>query len=1225
MMKKIFLKKMACLLMLAFGTTIAHASPVSILDQGGWFESGYVTWQKVAGLEYNVYVKESAASEWTLLDDELVREYPTYGRADALGLKAGSYQFKVVPVNNGDEVTADAQTSSAFVVKAHDRSGFAHKQAGSEGIGAYNNDGTLKEGAHVVYVTANNAKTVSLDIATSSNGKKATYTGLQQIIYGYQKGDNNGSYEKAPLCIRIIGTIKDADMDKFLSSAEGIQIKGAKAYQSMNITIEGVGNDATIWGFGFLLRSVSKVELRNFAIMYCMDDCVSIDTNNSMIWVHNLDLFYGQPGSDSDQVKGDGTIDMKGNSQYLTISYNHLYDSGKASLCGMKSESGPNWITYHHNWFDHSDSRHPRIRTMSVHVYNNYFDGNAKYGVGAAYQSNAFVENNYFRNCKYPMLMSMQGSDMDGGKGTFSSEDGGVIKSFGNVIKGAKKVVTYQQDNTEFDCYEATTRNEQVPANVKAKQGGKTYTNFDTDASIMYTYTPDAAQNIPGIIKGQYGAGRMQHGDFKWTFDNSVQDANYDVIPDLKSAVQNYASTLIGFFDGSAISNGGATTTVDAGDGKGISEEVNDNAEASWGSGGGSSSPSTTSPGKYVIGTKENYFWFNEANATQFDAYVTAGNFILGSSESDGVVFNATREITNSKVGSCSDYIGSVLLPAGKSLTAYYADGIVGISFYVSSNGSQTWKLEKSADGIIWQDAGTVTGATGGHPSCSVTASNEDAIKFVRITNNASGGRDIQGIKIATFDPDANPEEDAGGDNDEEQKSSDATAEFTLNDEDIVFSGTTYTLNVAHDANDASGYSVVIIPADNATIAAVNGATGEGSNYTIAAPAVGQTVTATFRILAENGANTKTYTINIVKGADPSTLPVTTGEFLFFPDGSKTYNSFYSVSGNTTKDYGTGTYVHNGETINCNYALKMETKTTITFTPAQNGTLKVGFTSQAAQNLKLNNTKLTGTDFVLTTEVTANTAYTITKADKAFILYIDLVYGEGGGSNPGGGDEPQPKNEELFSATVKATTAVSIPALTTQELTNEATFTGGKIYAVNNFTSEAKPNGEDKKMIEKKNNEMSFQITNNTTFFKIVLDKALQPGDVLSAKGICGTDDNRRGLWISTADTRPAECTTTMTIAKASSAAWGDLDTYTVTAEDGLNGATTIYLYRATANTTNFSNFKITRPVVTGIQSITDDKSPVKAGVMYDLQGRRIVTPAKGQLYIMDGKKFVNK
>lgn len=206
---------------------------------------------------------------------------------------------------------------------------------------------------------------------------ETTYTGIQSIITAHQKG-----LETRPLDIRIVGTIKDSDVDKFDSSAEGIQIKGKNAYMPINITIEGVGDDATVWGFGFLLRNVCSVELRNFGIMLCMDDCVSIDTDNEHIWVHNLDLFYGNTGGDSDQAKGDGTIDLKGDSQYLTFSYNHLFDSGKASLCGMKSESGPNYITYHHNWFDHSDSRHPRIRTMSVHVYNNYFDGNSKYGVG---------------------------------------------------------------------------------------------------------------------------------------------------------------------------------------------------------------------------------------------------------------------------------------------------------------------------------------------------------------------------------------------------------------------------------------------------------------------------------------------------------------------------------------------------------------------------------------------------------------------------------------------------------------------------------------------------------------------------------------------------------------------------------------------------------------------------------------------------------------------------
>lgn len=96
----------------------------------------------------------------------------------------------------------------------------------------------------------------------------------------------------------------------------------------------------------------------------------------------SLRYFYGSPGSASDQNKGDGSLDLKDNCQYATFSYNHFWDAGKASLCGMTGESGENWISYHHNWFDHSDSRHPRVRVMSVHVYNNFYDGISKYGVG---------------------------------------------------------------------------------------------------------------------------------------------------------------------------------------------------------------------------------------------------------------------------------------------------------------------------------------------------------------------------------------------------------------------------------------------------------------------------------------------------------------------------------------------------------------------------------------------------------------------------------------------------------------------------------------------------------------------------------------------------------------------------------------------------------------------------------------------------------------------------
>ena len=211
------------------------------------------------------------------------------------------------------------------------------------------------------------------------------------------------------------------------------------------------------------------------------------------------------------------------------------------SIMIMKSESTENYITYHHNWYDHSDSRHPRIRTCSVHCYNNYFDGNAKYGVGVTMGASCFVENNFFRNCKYPMLISMQGSDDITG-GTFSDEAGGIIKSYGNIIQGQKAFTTYQQNNTDFDAYEASSKNEKISDNVRAKSGGTTYNNFDT-SDIMYKYTPDNAEDVPELVMAK--AGRVEGGDFKWQFNNAVDDAAYDVNKELKAALVSYKDGII--------------------------------------------------------------------------------------------------------------------------------------------------------------------------------------------------------------------------------------------------------------------------------------------------------------------------------------------------------------------------------------------------------------------------------------------------------------------------------------------------------------------------------------------------------------------------------------------------------------------------------------------------------------------------------------------------------
>ena len=526
------------------GKVKAVAAGLTLTEQSGWLESAYVEWQPVKNAEgYVAYVKEASASDdaYEKLDDTLIRQYADYWRADALGLKEGSYVMKVTAVLK-DGKTVSESTSSLEVEK-YDRSGFAFSENSKfqTASGAYNDDGTLKKDAQVIYVTPETAKTCTAVV----NGKEVT--GFQSILDAKQSA---GTKDTSPLDFRIVGCVTADDVDHFSSSAEGIQLKGKSAYTEMNITIEGVGEDAAVQGFGFLVRNSGNVEFRNFAVMAFMDDGISLDTKNCNIWVHNMDIFYGSTGGDSDQAKGDGSVDIKGASTNVTVSYVHFWDSGKCSLCGM-SDSVEFLVTYHHNWFDHSDSRHPRIRVASVHIYNNYFDGNAKYGVGTTKGSSAFVEANYYRNCKNPMMSSMQGTDALG-QGTFSGENGGMIKAYNNITVGASSLIyansdagTAKADAVSFDAYLASSREETVPSSYKTVAGATTYNNFDTSSAYDLGVAEediDDPQDVPSIVT-KY-AGRMNGGDFDWTFQES-DDANYSVDTALKAKVVNYKSSVL--------------------------------------------------------------------------------------------------------------------------------------------------------------------------------------------------------------------------------------------------------------------------------------------------------------------------------------------------------------------------------------------------------------------------------------------------------------------------------------------------------------------------------------------------------------------------------------------------------------------------------------------------------------------------------------------------------
>lgn len=481
------------------------------IAEAGWLESAYATWAITPGVtSYTATVTNVKTGKTDPVDNQLIREYPGYMRVDALGLAAGTYTLTVKD-NTGKEMTTNELT-----VEAHDRSGFAFINGTASG--AYNEDGTLKANAEVIYVTK----------ASDLDGK----------IEGEIWNNTKNKFTSNPVCVRVIGHVT---------------MSGAMGFQgwTTGVTIEGVGNDALLTGGGVFIKGSSNMEVRNLGVMHVQksgkNDLIAVEQTNDHVWVHNCDLFYGFDGS-GDQAKGDGSLDVK-DAEYCSFSYNHFWDSGKCSLLG--NGSSENYITYHHNWFDHSDSRHPRTRGGdkggNVHVYNNYYDGVSKYGVGTTSGSgtsraSVFIEANYFRNTKYPIMNSKQASDSNGsgGSNTFSGDNPGFNKVWNNVMVGSKNFVSQMDDPASFDGYVVSSRDEKVPDSVSA--GGSKYNNFDTsmDLGVATVQEPKDA-----VITVTNYAGRVNGGDIQYDFDDTIEDTNYAVIEELNNILNSYQTKLV--------------------------------------------------------------------------------------------------------------------------------------------------------------------------------------------------------------------------------------------------------------------------------------------------------------------------------------------------------------------------------------------------------------------------------------------------------------------------------------------------------------------------------------------------------------------------------------------------------------------------------------------------------------------------------------------------------
>jgi len=223
-----------------------------------------------------------------------------------------------------------------------------------------------------------------------------------------------------------------------------------------NKTILG-NSGATISGCGFTINGDRNVIIRNLTFRGWDDDAINVETSATNVWVDHNSFTGGY----------DGAVDIKRGSDFVTVSWNRVFGHDKSMLLGHSDDNasqdvGHLRVSYHHNWFDGSGTRHPRVRFGNpVHVYNNYYFNN-EYGVASTMNAGVLVEGNYFEGVDEPTLVG------------YADSDPGTLVQRNNVFVGSGS---------------------------PQSAGGV--------GSIPYSYQLDNANNVKSIVTGGAGAGRI--------------------------------------------------------------------------------------------------------------------------------------------------------------------------------------------------------------------------------------------------------------------------------------------------------------------------------------------------------------------------------------------------------------------------------------------------------------------------------------------------------------------------------------------------------------------------------------------------------------------------------------------------------------------------------------------------------------------------------------------
>ncbi|MFF5177830.1 polysaccharide lyase family 1 protein [Micromonospora sp. NPDC000316] len=278
-----------------------------------------------------------------------------------------------------------------------------------------------------------------------------------------------------PITIEVSGTINHGNTSKVSGSSCNTAAGVIELKQISNVTIIGVGS-AVFDQLGIHIRDSSNIIIQNVTVRNVKKsgsptsnggDAIGMESTVRNVWVDHVTL----EASGGESEGYDGLFDMKDNTQYVTLSYSILRNSGRGGLVGSsESDLSNGFITYHHNLYENIDSRTPLLRGGTAHIYNNHYVSLRESGINSRAGAKARVDNNYFQNSKDVL-------------GTFYTNERGYWQVSGNIF-----------DNVTW----SSAGSENYPAGPNPTS--------NTTVSIPYSYSLDGASCVPNIVRQTVGA-----------------------------------------------------------------------------------------------------------------------------------------------------------------------------------------------------------------------------------------------------------------------------------------------------------------------------------------------------------------------------------------------------------------------------------------------------------------------------------------------------------------------------------------------------------------------------------------------------------------------------------------------------------------------------------------------------------------------------------------------